>query len=91
MAVIGVLLLGVAIGFIFCLLLRRNGQRGIVYLYASLGVVFGAIFVSLTAGENQLSWYLDGLATGVLLCWCTLFRGLGEIKRLLTKIKIWLR
>ncbi len=91
MTVIGVLLLGLAVGFLSCLLLRPNGQRRLAYLYASLGVVLGAIFVSLTAGQNQTSWYLDALATGVLLCWMTVLGGFGEIKRLLTKIKTRLR
>ena len=88
MAVIGVLLLGVAVGFLSCLLVRLNGQRSIAYVYASVGVVFGAIFVSVTAGQNQMSWYLDALAIGVLLYWLTALRGPGEIRRLLTKIKI---
>jgi len=91
MEVIGVLFLGLAIGFVSCLLLRVNGRRVNAYVLGSLGVVFGAILVRLTAGESQLSWYLDALASGVLLCWMTVLGGLGEIKKLLTKIKIGLR
>lgn len=88
MEVIGVLFLGLAIGFVSCLLLRVNRRRVNAYVLGSLGIVFGAILVSLTAGESQLSWYLDALASGVLLCWMTVLGGLGEIKKLLTKIKI---
>jgi hypothetical protein len=89
--VIGVLILGVAIGFLSCLALRLNGQRGTLYLLASAGVVSGAIFVSLTAGENEMSWYMDALAVGVLLYWVTVLGGVGKFKKLLTKIKIGLR
>jgi NhaP-type Na+/H+ or K+/H+ antiporter len=91
MEVIGVLFLGLAIGFLSCLLLRVNGRRGKTYALAGLGIAFGAFLVSLTAGQSQLSWYMDALASGVLLCWMTVLGGRGEIKRLLTRIKIGLR
>ena len=91
MEMIAVLFLGVAIGFVSCLLLRSNGRRRAGYVLAGLGITLGAILVSLTVGESQLSWYMDALASGVLLCWTTILGGRGEIKRLLTKIKIGLR
>ena len=87
----GAFFLGLAIGFFSCVLLRINRWRRNGYVLAGLGMALGAIYVSLTAGETQLSWYMDALASGVLLCWMTGLAGRGGVKKLLTRIKIGLQ
>lgn len=91
MDTIAVLFLGLGVGFLSCFALRGNGRRSHGYVIAGLGITLGAILVSLTTGEGELSWYMDALASGFLLCWTTILSGRGEIKRLVTKIKIALR
>jgi hypothetical protein len=91
METIAVLFLGLSVGFLSCFALRSNGRRSHGYAVAGLGITLGGILVSLTAGEGELSWYMDALASGILLCWAAILGGRGEIKRLVTKIKIALR
>jgi hypothetical protein len=91
METIAVLFLGLGVGFLSCFALRSSGRRSHGCVMAGLGITLGGILVSLTTGEEELSWYMDALASGVLLCWTTILGGRGEIKRLVSKIKIALR
>jgi hypothetical protein len=85
MTVIGVLALGVVVGFLPVYLLEDSHRPGIVYLCATLGVVFGGIFLVLLDGPDHSYWYLDGLGIGFLL-YCIAMPGRRrKIGRLLRK------
>jgi hypothetical protein len=80
MTVTGVLALGVVIGFLPCYLLEGKHRQRIVYLGATLGILFGALFLCLIDGKDYRYWYLDGLGIGFFL-YCMVMPGRREMIR----------
>lgn len=86
MTTIAVLTLSTVIGALLAYsLFRRKPEQGFRYLSFIVGANLGGVAITLIFGQDQTSWYLDGLGFGFLLYWLVSRRQLSMAQRSDTK------
>lgn len=82
MTAIDVLLLSTVLGILLAhSLFQHKRENGFTYLGFVVGVNLGGVAITLIFGQDQTSWYLDGLGFGFLLYWLISLVGFKEARK----------